>query len=422
MRQAVRSSAMMLTCLLVLVSLTGCGQREDKLDEVRAAIAATRRNATQFVYTDAREHTSTTVAGAIEDDFRFKALTTYDGQPAFEEIVRDDALALRFHDPNVIGKLVDPTRIDTADTSTELDGITAIQALQSKRWVIDPAGAPAVTAFGTAATDIGADPVFDAITSLRYVETALVEAFSVDEWRADALNPTYTKSEDAFPKPEEGSGVIRYDLRRLFLPAAGDAGGAGGQRSLASTKNFRKMAIYVKDGRVIRVLERIEVTGKMIDTVVDYTRALLKESRAPDDLVRQFERLAAGVPNEALGRQLLTFLNGLLEQLGVAPVLARTMSLEFKRGEGTIAVDLPQADVIKGSLEVMLASAAAKAPDVGDAGGGPTTTAPSGTPTTIGTGDAVPGDGTDEAPPGDGESSTTTIPDSSTTSLPIIQG
>lgn len=380
-----RTAVALLAAATALGALTGCGEREDKLDEVKAALAATRRAATQFVYTDVREEAAITVAGIIEDDFRFKALASYDAQPSYEQVVLDDVLAMRFHDPTAIGGLVDPSRVDIADTSTELDGITSVQALQSKRWVVDEGGAPPVTAFAASADDLGTDPVFDAVTSLRYVEKALGEAFSVDEWRADALNPTYPRSEDVFPKPQDGSGVIRYDLRRLFLPAAGDAGGSSGQRSVAATRNFRKMAIYVKDGRVIRVLERVELTGKMIESAEEYTRTLLKEVRAPAEMVERFDAITASPP-EVEGPLLLEFLNELLERLGVPPILARAMSLDFEQGASDISVGIPADDVVKGSLEVMLASGQAKAAsEVGGVAAEPTTTttAPTGTTSSL---------------------------------------
>lgn len=408
-----------IAAVVVVTSLTACGEREDQLEEVRQIIVATRRQATQFVYTDSRADGVTTVAGAVEDDFRFKALVSYNSQPAYEQVVHDDTLALRFQDPEAISTLVDPKRIDGADITTELSGVTSLQALQTRRWVIDEGGAPPVQAFAAAATDIGADPVFDAITALRYVDNALTEAFGVDEWRADALNPTYPRSEDLFPAPEEGSGVTRYDLRRLFLPAAGDAGGAGGQRSLASTRNFRKMAIYVKDGRVIRVIERTEILGKIAEDTEEYLRALLEESQVPEEVKEEFESIVRTFPEgELRGRKLLEYLNGLLVSIGSPPVLAREMSLEFESG-GSVTVTLPNENVVKGSLDVMVASRQAKIEDEAGADEGETEPGET-TETTTGPGETtstVPG-----TPPPEGADTSTSVPESSTSSLPIIPG
>lgn len=416
--KTVRRGTTALVSLIAATSLAGCTQPERKIEVVQTAVATTRRHAAEFAYTDARDDRVVTVAGVVEDDFRFKALVSINGSPAYEEIAYDDALALRFHDTALLPELIDRTRIDTADISTELKGVTAVQALQTRRWVIDDDGAPPVTAFGTAANEIGTDPVFDALTALRYVEKSLSEAFSVEEWREEDLNPTYSRTEDFFPKPEEGSGVTRYDLARLFLPAAGEAAGSGGQRSLASTKNFRKMAIYVKDGRIIRVLERIEVVGKFTADVEEYTRALLKETRAPESLSQEFEAITRGADDETLGRRLLDFLNKLLIGLGVPPVPARTMSFEFKPSTGAPAsVTLPTEDVVKGSLEVMISS---RQPAIATDPNSPGADASETTTTTIVV-DGAPVDG--EAP---GEEEEAPVPeeptDGSTTSLPIIPG
>lgn len=341
--------------------LTGCGERESRIDEVRAAIAATRREAGNFVYLDSRAGTDVTVAGALEDDFRFKALVSYDGRPGYEEIVNDDALALRFHNAERLPTLVDPQRLDSADLTTELEGVTPLQALQSRRWVVDVDGAPPVTSLGFLAEDVGDDPVFDAITALDYVDQAMGEAFEVEKWSPDALNPTYSSSEDFFPKPEDGSGVTRYDLNRPFLPPAG-AGGGTGDRALPTTKNFRKMAIYVEDGRVIRVLERIEVVGKFVSTLEEYLQVFVREAQLPERFVERFELIRGARVDEAeRGSLYLEFLNVILVGLGEDPILVRNMSLEVSQGEGVVSIELPTDDIVIGSLEVMLASRQSKA-------------------------------------------------------------
>lgn len=360
MTARVRPPALGLAAVLAAATLAGCGSVEDRLDEVKEALRATREDATRFVYEDSRADRTVRVTGVVEDDFRFKALVTVDDQPAFEEVVRDDALALRFLEPTHLPSLVDRSRIDVADRSTELEGVDVIGVLGSRRWVVDHDGAPPVTSFGLVEADIGRDPVFDALTALDYVERALTQAVAVDEWRSDALNPTYPRTEDVFPRPEEGSGVTRYDLRRPFLPAAFDPQAAGGIGALPATRHFRKMAIYVKDGRVISVIERVEAIGKLVDDFREYVETLLEEARAERSDVREFERLLRTEAPERLGNALLGFLNVRLAQLGADPVLVRTMTLEFQRGGDPGEVALPTTDVVAGSLEVMLASGQSK--------------------------------------------------------------
>lgn len=343
-------------------ALAGCGGRESKLDEVRAAISATRRDAAQFVYVEERDGAEHTVTGVIDDDFRYKALVAVDGAPEYEEIVVDDALAMRLHIPENLPKLVDRDRLDSADLSTDVEGANVLQVLNSKRWVIDPEGAPAATTSAAADTELGRDLVYDALTSLDYVDTALTQAIEVAEYRADALNPVYPRTEDVFPAPEAGSGVVRYDLRRGRLPAISQqAGNAGGRQAVPNVSHFRKMAIYVKDGRILRVLERIEVIGKFVEDLRNYLEGFVAESRIGDDLVAEFKAIERLGNTPEAGNQYLEFLNTVIVGLGGDPVIGRTMTLEFSKDKGDVTeVVLPTADVVQGSLEVMLASRAAK--------------------------------------------------------------
>ena len=383
----------------VAAVLPGCGREDSAGDELRAAISATREEAAQFVYTDERPDESVRVAGVVEDDFRFKALVSLGDKPAYEEVVSDDALALRFLDPQRLTRLVDGPRAAQADRSTEIQGVDVGQVLQSGRWLVDPDGAPPVAAAFATAEDLGKDPVFDAVSVLDYVEQAVNQATSVDEWREDSLDPTYRESEDTFAEPEEGSGVTRYDLRRPRLPAAADlSGSSGGGSALPGTQHFRKMAIYVKDGRVIRVLERIEVTGKAQEDLQGYFESLLKESQASKATINrakeQFEA-AKGLPNG--GALLLRGLSSIVEALGDDPIFVRNMTLELDLGE-TAEVTVPTDNMIKGNLDAFVVSRAAKTAEPADEGA-KDEPAPGDTP--AGDAGATAGTGT-EVPAGDG--------------------
>jgi hypothetical protein len=121
------------------------------------------------------------------------------------------------------------------------------------------------------------------------------------------------------------------------------------------------MAIYAKGGRVLRVLERIEVVGKSVDDLSGYYTSMLKESKAPKALVAQAEaKLKAGGQSAETGRFLLDGLGRALGAVGDDPMLVRNMSLELDRSGDRIAVTLPTDNVVKGNLDVLLASAAAK--------------------------------------------------------------
>jgi hypothetical protein len=382
-----RRIAVLMVVVLVGLLTSGCAKRESKVSEVRKTIRTTHDEATSFVYVDERSTGTVRVAGVFDDDFRYKAVVSFDGKPAYEQIVADDTLALRFLDPERIPTVVDRAHIATADRSTELAGVDVVQALQSGRWVLDTNAAPPVAALGSSLKDIGKDPVFDALTALGYVDRALVQAQSVDEWKKESLDPAYKSSEDTFPKPADGSKVKRYDLRRPRLPGAAAVATAGATASLPTTRHFRKMAIYTENGRVLRVSERIEVIGKSVDDLSTYFTSMLKESKASKSALAQVEAETRKGQTAEVGQFLLAGISGILTSIGEDPLLVRNMSLEFDRSGDRVPVALPTDNVVKGSLDVFLASAAAKkaaATATGgekEPGGSPSTTVAGDTPT-----------------------------------------
>jgi hypothetical protein len=87
-------------------------------------------------------------------------------------------------------------------------------------------------------------------------------ASDVKIYQSEDIDPAYKVYEDHFPKPQVKGGERRYDLVRPALPRFSGANAAGGgQSNSAQTQNFRKMAIYVKNGRIEKVFEEIDVVG-----------------------------------------------------------------------------------------------------------------------------------------------------------------
>lgn len=354
-----RGAALVLALVVGLV-LPGCGRRQTDRDELRAALRATERLPGRLVYTDGREGRSLGVQGIVEDDFRFKARVQVNGTDAYDEVVSDDALALRFLDVNQIGSLVDKDRsaAPDVDRSTEIAGADVLAVLQTRRWVLDPSGAPPLTGTSQQERDLGRDPVLDAVSALGYVERAMDEAAGVEQFDPDDLTPSYRRSEDPFPKPDQRSDVVRYDLVRPKLPPPGQTSGA--RQEVPATKHFRKLAVYVKGGRVVQVQERVEITGRFIDEFIRYSRAALRESRVPAPVRQRFEE-AVRLPRERFGTFALAGLNEGLRATGADPVLVRSMTLELRDLGQPVVVDLPEADVVRGSLDLLIPSAAAVA-------------------------------------------------------------
>ena len=353
MRRVLRHVALGLALLPIATGLAACSSEEEAIKEVQAAIEATRLQALRFRYTQSTpEEGAFQVQGLIEDDFRYKARLLRGQTPVFDEVVNDDAIAVRFVEPELLGAFIDESQRDLADLDTDLSGVTVVDALQAKRWVLDPVGAPSLTDASRATRNQGADPVFDALGVFAYVEQAMREAFEVHEWSKDDLNPAYRASEDVFPRPDEDSGIKRYDLRRPFLPPIGATSGAASD-ALPATKHFRKMAIYVKDGVIIRVMERVEVTGRAGDDFVGYLKDLLEEAGVPDDTIDEIDDELEGMSEVERSNALLGGLNVGLEATGNTPVAIRTMTLELLDiGAENVEAELPT-DVIEGSLAIL---------------------------------------------------------------------
>lgn len=356
-RRALRAAA-----VVVAVALLGggCSRRQTYEEEVQAAADLARQHASAFVYTDLRSDRQVRVQGVIDDDFRFKAAVSIDNKPAYEQIVVDDALAVRFIDASQLRSVL-AVNVTEADLTTDLAGFSSLDVLRTGRWLVDDDGAPLVSAVTTNVAKLGKDPVLDATTALDYVAAATGNAVSVERWSADSLDPTYPSSEDIFPSPAKGSGVIRYDLRRPDLPAVSNTSGDTGGVPLPTVANFRKMAVYVKDGRIIEVREEIDATGKRLEQFLDYTRSFIKSFAFDDAYKKRFnDAVAAAKTDQALADVLFSGVNTALVSLGQDPITRRSMTLSLPSG-GSAPVELPTQNVVTGSLALLATSAAGQA-------------------------------------------------------------
>jgi len=389
-----RKTAAILLVALTATSLGACGKRKTDSDKVLRIVKETERLAARYVYTDQRYKSSTAgtdaqlieVQGIKEDDFRFKARVMLDGSDAFDEVVSDDTLAMRFINANRLIPLVNKDQFGSVDQSTSVPGVGALAALQSRRWVLDQSSAPSITVGDRKTPEIGTDPVLDAMTALQYVESAIKQSAGVKKFSKRSLEPAYSSSEDDFPKPADNSAVVRYDLVRPQLPAAVNRTGRD-ENSLPTTKHFRRMAIYVKDGHVINVREAIDLRGKKLSEFIKYNRAALAANGVPDAFRKAFEAGVKQRPTDPkreaqFGREILAGLNRNLSGLGIDPVLVRTMSVDYRDIGHPTKVDLPADDVIKASLDFLVVTDKGKAKKTtGGASGSSatTTTAPAST-------------------------------------------
>lgn len=343
---------------LVLAATTaGCGKQTDtKAEILRDALRRTEQLSHKFLYeetftdNDNVKH-ETTVRGLIEDDFRYKVRLSVDKKATIDEVAADDALAVRMLDP---ARLVDflrrpetkATREDDKATTTTTTapsaaapvgaipaGVDPIAALQSRRWVLDDAGAPA--SFGESDEDraIGEDPILDSLDIFAYVEQAIGAATRIAEYDSQSLDPVYKKDEDPFPPPAKGSGIIRYDFGQPKLPRASDT--SGGNQATPEPRHFRKMAVYMKDDRVVQIREVIDVESRLDDLQDIY------DVKVPKGIKKaQFAAIAVGA------------LNKLRQAQGDPPIRLRTMSYKLDEVAKKVTVEMPT-DTVEANLAVL---------------------------------------------------------------------
>lgn len=348
-----RRLLLLLPAIAVLAS--GCSKKEFDQESVRDAIDATTPHSFRLDYTVTNTAGSVNVRGIVEDDFRYKLQLSLDDEPAAEQVVVDDGVALRFLETDLVDSFTDRAMEGQVDTETDVEGADVFDALTAGRWVLDPAGAPnAVVNTIDAPTgddEVQNDPLFDARTALEYVRR-VAQGTPFVRYDEESLDPTYREDEDPFPVPSESSGVVRYDSAVADLPAA--AAATSGSRQLPSLASFRKMAVYVKDDVVIAVREVIGVSPRELQDLLEYEAALV-ETTAGDEVLAAFEseteRLSGD--HDGLAEFLLGGLNTFITSTGSQPIRFRTMSLEITDLDAVgTAVELPT-DVIRGDLAVI---------------------------------------------------------------------
>jgi len=317
-------------CLIAVAP--ACSRDVRALEELRAAINRTEQLSNRFLYNEVAEGRKLVVQGIVEDDLRYKARLSVNGQVALDEVVVDDALADRFVAPELLQSYV---RKGAQPPAAEGGGISLVQALRESRWVLDTTGAPAVLPGAEERSELGDDPIFDALNALRYVEEVATQHFVV-KFNPDALD--YRPKEDPFPTPEDGSGVTRYDTVRFDVPRRSDAS-AGNQR-VPSYPHFRKMSVYVKDGLVIEVREVIDVASRL------------------DDLERNYGIELPGSTTAEKVETAVQAINVVLEGQGEKPLRIRTMALRLEDLGRRLEVALPD-DPVEGDLSFLINRGAA---------------------------------------------------------------
>lgn len=370
----------------VLATGPACAKKnEDKLALLKilqrsAHVSGVFRYSDQTPQTPFFKGSLVEVRGVVEDDFKYKARMSVDSKDVVDEVVSDDALAVRFVDPSFIPNY------------TGRGGTPEVrEALNARYWITDPAGAPPVGGAALEENVLGVDPITDALSINDYVADAINQARGVQKFNTERID--YRPAEDPFPRPASGSGVTRWDLIPKDIPRADASEQAGGDVSLARIAVFRKMSIYVKDGRVVQVREQVAAKFDLMNKLRNYVeRFTEKDGKEVADRVKRQLAEAAKDP-KLLEATLNVALNQILLPAGEDPVRFRLMKYEFANQGQKQDVDLPiGTDVIVGNLSFFGANAAieaAKARAAAGAGGNSNSITPA-TPTTTTTTTVAP--------------------------------
>jgi hypothetical protein len=295
--------------IVLLSTVGGCGRRrQGDVTTLRAIMRRTALSSARVEYEEDRANDRVGVNALLEDSFRYNALLSVNGAPALEEIVNDDALA---------------DRVLAADAYKVL-GTKNAQAgaiAANGQWVLDDQGAPRWLVNTPDKLQTGDDPIYDALHLFRYLDDAIGASSFVHKYNRDSLD--YNPKDDPFPKPDPGSSVTRFDLDPPPMPDQGSASGASSAfQQFPGAAQFRQLSIYVRDGRIIEVRERIEVRPKL--------------------LTKLQRLLAAGKDSPRTADAALAALNAARVRRGDQPVRTRRMTMRLTAG-GAAHATLPAA-------------------------------------------------------------------------------
>jgi hypothetical protein len=338
---------------VAVLTLPACGKRTGDRDALRAAVARTDPLPKTITYVERLTGTDTVqaVQAEVADAFRYKARLLLNGKPQADEVVADDAVAVRLADQGALALLLEKGAVAPASAGGAPAPMSAaLDALNTGHWVVDPVGAPAAVRSATDKVKIGEDPVRDALTVLQYVDQAINDAGGkVVRFNPDSLTPTYKAKEDPFPRPKKGAGVIRFDLVLRDLPRRSDVQGGSGNVAVPGVGNFRKMAVYVTKGRVVEVREDIDVVNRLDD---------LRKSLDID--------LPADQSPDQQATFALNVINAVREGQGLPAIRMRTLQVSFGSRPTSDALTMP-ADATNGDLSLLRGLGRRPATDAGAA-------------------------------------------------------
>jgi hypothetical protein len=274
--------------------------------------------------------TATTVDGLVEDDFRFEARESLNGSPALEEVVDDDSDTVHVLDPAALKPMLRAPRAGQLAATTP--GGTTLDALLAHQWVVDSTGAPYIYPPAGQTRAFGQDPILDSLSVLDDAAADIGESSLVSRFNPES--ETYKASEDPFPRPASGSGVLRYDYTAPPIPKASEVG------VVPTPAEFRKMSVYVKDGIVIQVREDIDVRDRL------------------SDLERTYGVKFTGLSPQRATAVAVAALNALRQGQGLPPIMEYQRVLSLQNVGSDLHVTAPPG-AVPGNLGILVDRGAA---------------------------------------------------------------
>jgi hypothetical protein len=265
------------------VVLVSCSKANEDAIVLQRDLTTSANLARHFTYRQFTPDAAFQIDGTVEDDLRYSmTLSTNDGVPLMQEVVSDDALAVRIIRASFASLI-----------SNSLGHPTVDAALRAGTWVLDPAGAPPIidpnqAAGGPQASDeTSGDPFRDARDALRYASNAQSQASGVAKFSLESV--TYRPLFDPWRYPT--GREVRYDLIRPPLPKAASLG--GGTENIGPAI-FRKLSVFVKGSRVEETCESVDIEGH--EDIVALRQRGVNSNPYLRDLIKRIETKQTSVP------------------------------------------------------------------------------------------------------------------------------
>jgi hypothetical protein len=228
------------------------------------------------------------VRGEVADDLRSHGVLAIDGKDVLEQIVSDDAIAVRVRDQAKAAPYI--AAIAIQDKAAAAD-------LKLGKWLIDQQGAPELVAPRTGDNDIqvGVNPLLESSSYIfQYLVDAMNASRGLDEFNPDS--PFYNALDDPW-REDANAGLVKEGIRRydINLPPLPRRTQRGSGSAIPGTPHFRKLVFYLRGTRLVEVKEQIRIDDRpefrraAAGRAANYYTELLQEALAgaTRDPVRQ---------------------------------------------------------------------------------------------------------------------------------------